>query len=157
MEDEGIEKRKGRLNTMKIYSEISLENFEAWSGAINTLERIRNAGKCDVLESILEFEYPDGLSETELNDLLWFDPDWCYEACGMRSESEIREELEEANDRMEELHEEFEKEAEELREEFDNAEEAEEAVERLWHEVYEGEMAELQEKVEELEEELENL
>ena len=53
---------------MRIYSEISLEHFEAWSGAVDTLDRVREAGKCEELESILEDVYPDGMSETELND-----------------------------------------------------------------------------------------
>lgn len=142
---------------MKIYSEISLEDFEAWSGAINTLERIRNAGKCDLLESILEDAYPDGMDETQLNDILWFEDEWCYEMCGMRTESEIREEIEEAEERLEELKQEYEEEAEELREEYDNAEEAENAVDDLWRGVYADEVEELEEKIKELEEELEEI
>ena len=142
---------------MKIYTEISLENFEAWSGAISTLERICNAGKCDLLESVLEEAYPDGMDETQLNDILWFDDEWCYEMCGMRTESEIREEIEEAEARLEELKKEFEEEAEELREEFDSAEEAENAVNDLWRGVYADEVEELEEKIKELEEELEEI
>ena len=38
---------------MTIKSEISLENFQAWSGAISTLNRIINEGKCDQLEFML--------------------------------------------------------------------------------------------------------
>jgi DNA repair exonuclease SbcCD ATPase subunit len=142
---------------MKIVTEISLENFEAWSGAINTLDRIRNAGKCDALEAELEMQYPDGMTDTELNDLLWFDSDWCYEACGMRSESAIREELEEAKERLEGLEQEFEEEAEELREEYDNAEDVENAVDDLWRGIYADEADELRERITELEEELDNL
>ena len=73
---------------MKIYSEISLENFEAWSGAVDTLNRVREAGKCDELESIIEELYPDGMSETELNDLLWFEPETIYEWLGIEEEEE---------------------------------------------------------------------
>lgn len=39
---------------MRIYSELDLNTFEAWSGAVNTLDRIRREGKCEELESILE-------------------------------------------------------------------------------------------------------
>ena len=141
---------------MKIYSEISLENFEAWSGAVNTLDRIRNAGKCDLLESVLEDAYPEGLSETGLNDILWFEPDWCYEMCGMRCESEIREELEEAREELESLKEEFEEECEGLRVEYD-LEDIENAIDDLWRGVYADEAKELEEKIAELEEELENI
>ena len=73
---------------MKIYSETSLENFEAWSGAVDTLDRVREAGKCDELESILEELYPDGMSETELNDLLWFEPETVFEWLGIEEEEE---------------------------------------------------------------------
>ena len=73
---------------MKIYSQTSLENFEAWSGAVDTLDRVREAGKCDELESILEDLYPDGMSETELNDLLWFEPETVYEWLGIEEEEE---------------------------------------------------------------------
>ena len=76
---------------MRIYSEISLENFEAWSGAVDTLDRVREAGKCDELESILEDLYPDGMSETELNDLLWFEPETVFEWLGIEEEEEEEE------------------------------------------------------------------
>lgn len=73
---------------MRIYSETSLENFEAWSGAIDTLDRVKEEGKCDELESILEDLYPDGMSETELNDLLWFEPETVFEWLGIEEEEE---------------------------------------------------------------------
>jgi len=73
---------------MKIYRETSLENFEAWSGAVGTLDRVKEAGKCDELESIIEELYPDGMSETELNDLLWFEPETIYEWLGIEEEEE---------------------------------------------------------------------
>ena len=76
---------------MRIYSETSLESFEAWSGAIDTLDRVREAGKCDELESILEDLYPDGMSKTELNDLLWFEPEIVYEWLGIEEEEEEEE------------------------------------------------------------------
>ena len=77
---------------MRIYSETSLESFEAWSGAVDTLDRVREAGKCDELESILEDLYPDGMSETELNDLLWFEPETVFEWLGIEEEEEEEEE-----------------------------------------------------------------
>ena len=152
---------------MKIYSEISLESFEAWSGAVNTLDRIRNAGKCDVLEFVLEEAYPDGLSETELNDLLWFEPDWCYEMCGMRCASEIEAELEEAREELAELKQEYEdiveEEADEINakreisgmNELDDTE-MEELRIRLWK-GYAHTAKMLEEKIAELEEELEDI
>ena len=77
---------------MKITKEISLEDFEAWSGAVNTLERIIDENKCDQLEYMLEELYPDGMTETELNDLLWFETETLFEWLGIRDEEEEEEE-----------------------------------------------------------------
>ena len=68
---------------MKITSEISLKNFKAWSGAKDTLNKLIELDKCEELEFILEDLYPDGLTETELNDILWFDDEWIYETLGI--------------------------------------------------------------------------
>ena len=71
---------------MKITSEMSLKNFKAWRGAKDTLNKLIELDKCDDLESILESEYPNGLTDTQLNDLLWFDQDWIYETLGIEEE-----------------------------------------------------------------------
>ena len=68
---------------MKITSEISLKNFKAWSGAKDTLNKLIELDKCDELEFILDDLYPDGLTETQLNDILWFDDEWIYETLGI--------------------------------------------------------------------------
>ena len=70
---------------MTITYELDLNSFKAWSGAVDTLERIQREGKCSLLEQILEDIYPDGMTETELNDLLWFEPETVYEWLGIRS------------------------------------------------------------------------
>ena len=48
---------------MKITKEISLEEFEGWSGAENTLDKIISEGKAQELEFILEDLYPEGMDE----------------------------------------------------------------------------------------------
>lgn len=63
---------------MDVITRKSFADFEPWSGAVDTWERIQEAGKIDNLENILEVEYPDGIDETELNDLLWFEPETIY-------------------------------------------------------------------------------
>lgn len=73
---------------MKIYKKINLESFEAWGDAIGTLDKVREAGKCDELEAILEDLYPDGMSETGLNDLLWFESETVFEWLGIEEEEE---------------------------------------------------------------------
>lgn len=68
---------------MKIISETTLLNFEAWGGAINTKNIIIEADKNDLFDQTIEDIYPDGLSETQLNDILWFDAKWIYEILGI--------------------------------------------------------------------------
>lgn len=69
---------------MKITSEMSLKNFKAWSGAKDTLNKLIELDKCDELEFILDDLYPDGLTDTQLNDILWFDDEWIYETLGIK-------------------------------------------------------------------------
>ena len=71
---------------MKIYRELDFTSFEPWSGAIDTYNTIYNADKLDDLELLLEELYPDGIDETHLNDLLWFESDWLYESLGISEE-----------------------------------------------------------------------
>ena len=68
---------------MKITSEMSLKNFKAWSGAKDTLNKLIELDKCDDLEFILDDLYPDGLTDTQLNDILWFEDEWIYETLGI--------------------------------------------------------------------------
>ena len=42
----------------------------------------------DELDSLLEDMYPDGITETELNDLLRFDDEWVLEALGISTSEE---------------------------------------------------------------------
>lgn len=80
---------------MKIYKDESLRGFEWWSGAVATADRIweeQGSEGFDQLEAILEDLYPDGIDETDLNDLLWFDADTVYEWLGIDDEEEEDEE-----------------------------------------------------------------
>lgn len=80
---------------MKIYKEDSLSNFEWWSGAVTTADRIweeQGSEGFDQLEAILEDLYPDGIDETDLNDLLWFDADTVYEWLGIEDEEDEKDE-----------------------------------------------------------------
>ena len=65
---------------MKIILEKSLLNFEAWSGAISTKNTIIEHDKTDQFEQLIEEIYPEGLTDTQLNDILWFEADWIYES-----------------------------------------------------------------------------
>ena len=76
---------------MNISYELDLNTFGAWSGGFDTLNRIREEGKCQDLEYILEELYPDGMTETQLNDLLWHDRELVYEMLGINDEDEEEE------------------------------------------------------------------
>ena len=73
---------------MKIYMEKPLATFEFWSGAVDTANRIDELDKWDELEEILEDEYPNGIDETELNDLFWMEPEIIFEWLGINNEDE---------------------------------------------------------------------
>ena len=71
---------------MTIKTETNLRNFEAWSGAIETKKIILDAGLEEEFEMLIDELYPEGLTDTELNDLLWFDSDWILENLGIKEE-----------------------------------------------------------------------
>jgi len=72
---------------MKTFNEnTTLWNFEAWSGAIDTKQVILDNNKGEDFNALIEELYPDGLSETALNDILWFDEEWIFEALGIKIE-----------------------------------------------------------------------
>ena len=60
-------------------------------GAIDTKEKIIDAGKAEEFEALIEELFPNGIDETELNDLLWFDDDYILEALGITEEGEEEE------------------------------------------------------------------
>ena len=61
----------------------TLYNFDAWSGAVDTKEEILRQGYDEEFIALIEELYPDGIDETGLNDLLWFESTWIYETLGM--------------------------------------------------------------------------
>lgn len=74
---------------MKIYREVSLSNFEFWSGAISnaeefTLEELDRIG--EELEA-LDCE-GNGYDETQINDLMWFEPEYLASLIGLEWDSE---------------------------------------------------------------------
>jgi hypothetical protein len=74
-----------------VIDNFKLENFNAWSGAIETQERIIEEGKAEEFEHFLECLYPDGMTDTELNDLLWFEDEWLFEMLGIKEEEDEEE------------------------------------------------------------------
>ena len=75
---------------MRIYEEISLSNFEFWSGGADKASYLTSE-ELETIENILEDTYPEGISDTDLNDLFWFDDDLIAEWLGYNSFDEIIE------------------------------------------------------------------
>lgn len=66
---------------MKIISDISLKDFAFWSGARDVADQLTDE-QFDQVEAVLEDMYPEGMTETQLNDIFWFEPDSVYEWAG---------------------------------------------------------------------------
>lgn len=79
------------------------DSYSPWSGAEDTYRRIADAGKLGELEDWLEEMYPDGIGETELNDLLWFDRDEVLSAVGLSDEEEDEDSEEDEDDDGEDM------------------------------------------------------
>jgi hypothetical protein len=73
---------------MKIYSEESLNDFEFWSGACDTVKYLTH-DEIEQIEQELEELYPDGMDKTEVNDFFWFEDDTIAEWLGYDSFEDI--------------------------------------------------------------------
>ena len=58
-----------------------LFHFEFWSGAENTVNMLSDE-EFETVMNILEDAYPDGMTDTELNDFFWFEDDTIAEWLG---------------------------------------------------------------------------
>lgn len=67
---------------MKVIDEdVDLKDFEAWSGGKETLDKLIEYGTVGKAQAEIEELFPDGITDTQLNDWLWFDvedqhPEW---------------------------------------------------------------------------------
>ena len=64
---------------MKVITETNLRGFNAWSGAVDTKNLIISLGLEEEFEMLIDELYEEGLTDTQLNDLLWFESDWILE------------------------------------------------------------------------------
>ena len=82
--------------------ETSLTDFPAWSGAVHTLDVLIEKDLCDTVETCLVDvlgEYP---TDTEINDMLWFETDAIAEWCGFSSWEALENGEEEDEEKEEE-------------------------------------------------------
>ena len=73
---------------MTIKTETTLKNFDFWSGAKDTVKYLTES-ELETIESYLEELYPEGMTDTELNDFMWFEDDTIAEWLGYNDFDEI--------------------------------------------------------------------
>lgn len=91
---------------MKVYREIdNLYDFNFWSGAEDTIQDVILADKEDEFWDFIEeyFNTYDSISETELNDFVWFEREYIYEHIGLTEDGELPEDEEEDEEDEEDL------------------------------------------------------
>lgn len=72
---------------MRIYKDISLDEFEAWSGAVDTMDTLKQLENetgnnvFSIIESCID-DMGEGMDETTVNDILWFETDTIAEWLG---------------------------------------------------------------------------
>ena len=78
---------------IKYTVEVSLEDFKAWSGGLDRLERIIELDKVEEAESIIMdmLECYEEVTDTTVNDLLWFEMDNYIEGWEREQEEEEKE------------------------------------------------------------------
>lgn len=79
---------------MIIKTGTTLKNFDFWSGAKDTIKYLTES-ELDTIESYLEELYPEGMTDTELNDFIWFEDDTIAEWLGYNDFDEIMSRSEE--------------------------------------------------------------
>lgn len=72
---------------MRVISDISLSCFNFWAGAKQNAEKLL-LEELDQLEYIFEDLFEGEVTDTQLNDILWFDFVWVCEALGLEYDEE---------------------------------------------------------------------
>lgn len=62
---------------VKYYVEESLRDFKAWSGGRDTLEILKELDKVEEVENYINECFTE-VSDTDINDFLWFEHDFIF-------------------------------------------------------------------------------
>ena len=73
---------------MKIYRDDSLSNFEFWSGAVSNAEEFTLEELDQIGEELSVIDNGDGYEETQINDMMWFEPERLAELIGLEWDAE---------------------------------------------------------------------
>lgn len=73
---------------MKIYREESLSDFKFWSGAIANAEEFTLEELDQITAELESLDDGDGYDETQINDLMWFEPEYLASLIGLEWDTE---------------------------------------------------------------------
>ena len=93
--------KSDKLKEARIYYDFP-GDYHPWSGAVDTWNILEENDAIDDLERFIDEVYPEGIGETELNDLLWFEPEYVFEALGIKNPYDEDEDEEEEEEEEEE-------------------------------------------------------
>ena len=76
---------------MKVYSEVSLIDFNFWGGAKDTVEELYEEDFNIIQSAIEEIECDENgmIEEVDLNDIIWFERDWIARILGYEDFEEL--------------------------------------------------------------------
>ena len=85
---------------MKVYKEItSLYDFEPWSGAVETYNKLIESNKAEEFVDQLEHVFAgEEVSVTDINNMLWFEPEECFKLVGLDKDGNEKSDEEEEED-----------------------------------------------------------
>jgi len=90
------------VKTINEYDKNDFYNLydNSWSGARDTLDDIKNADLEEEFMDLLDtyFSCEEELTDTELNDFIWFERDTIYEELGLDENGKIKTDDEEDDD-----------------------------------------------------------
>ena len=78
---------------MELVHDVPLRHFEFWSGAVSRANTL-TLRELDQVEMALEELYPDGMTDTQVNDIFWFEEDFIAQCLGYRDWEELEEDRE---------------------------------------------------------------
>lgn len=72
---------------------MSMHSYKPWSGAVDTYNRLEKCGKIDAFFNMLECLGYEQITETAINDILWFESQWVFETLDISNTDEEDDEV----------------------------------------------------------------
>lgn len=89
-ECKGLKESLSMQENLKMISDFS--DYKPWGNAVAFYNEIKANGLLDTLEGFLEEMFPDGVTATQINDVLWFDQDFVRMQIGMTTKGHLIDE-----------------------------------------------------------------